>query len=95
MHRRRRLPLVGAGVLSAALLVVAACGLTGGSGTVDGADRHRTGVPSIDKVSFADVAADVGLEFRHGAFQWQTGGDPAAMMGGGVCWLDYDGNGWL
>ncbi|MDH3681412.1 MAG: CRTAC1 family protein, partial [Acidimicrobiia bacterium] len=47
------------------------------------------------KVSFADVAADVGLEFRHGAFQWQTGGDPAAMMGGGVCWLDYDGNGWL
>ena len=21
-------------------------------------------------------------------------GDPVAMMGGGLCWLDYDGDGW-
>jgi len=42
-----------------------------------------------------DVAADVGLNFRHGAFRWATSPDPAAMMGGGLCWLDYDADGWL
>ena len=43
-----------------------------------------------------DVAGDVGLGFRHGAFRFSAGpGDPEAMMGGGVCWLDYDADGWL
>ena len=37
----------------------------------------------------------VGLDFRHGAFRYQVTTDPVAMMGGGVCWLDYDGDGWL
>ena len=46
-------------------------------------------------VRFADVAAEVGLDFRHGAFQWETGPDPMAMMGGGLCWIDYDRDGWL
>ena len=49
----------------------------------------------MDLVRFEDVAADVGLDFRHGAFQWETGGDPAAMMGGGLCWVDYNRDGWL
>ncbi len=46
-------------------------------------------------VHFADVARHVGLDFRHGAFRFETSPDPVAMMGGGVCWLDYDGDGWL
>ncbi len=44
---------------------------------------------------FADVAADVGLNFRHGAFADGLANDPAAAMGGGLCWLDYDRDGWL
>ncbi len=44
---------------------------------------------------FVDVASDVGIGFRHGAFRWDVTPDPAAMMGGGVCWLDYDDDGWL
>jgi len=43
---------------------------------------------------FTDVAQDVGLEFQHDAFRWGISGDPIAMMGGGVCWLDYDNDGW-
>ncbi|HSC90622.1 MAG TPA: FG-GAP-like repeat-containing protein [Gaiellaceae bacterium] len=42
-----------------------------------------------------DVAAASGLRFRHGAFRFETSNDPIAMMGGGLCWLDYDDDGWL
>ena len=44
---------------------------------------------------FVDVAADVGLDFEHGAFNWDLSADPFAMMSGGVCWLDADNDGWL
>jgi hypothetical protein len=44
---------------------------------------------------FTEVAEAVGLHFRHGAFRWEVSPDPVAMLGGGVCWLDYDGDGWL
>jgi ASPIC and UnbV/FG-GAP-like repeat len=42
-----------------------------------------------------DVAAEVGLDFRHGAFRSGPSPDAPAMMGGGLCWLDYDDDGWL
>jgi Na+-translocating ferredoxin:NAD+ oxidoreductase RnfD subunit len=42
-----------------------------------------------------NVATSVGLDFRHGAFRYGVTNDPAAMMGGGLCWLDYDNDGWL
>ncbi len=43
-----------------------------------------------------DVAGDVGLRFRHGAFRFTTSpADPVAMMGGGLCWLDADADGWM
>ncbi len=45
--------------------------------------------------SFVDVAEQVGLDFRHGAFRFGMSLDTTAMMGGGLCWLDYDGDGWL
>jgi hypothetical protein len=44
---------------------------------------------------FVNVADQVGLNFQHGAFRWELSGDPVAMMGGGLCWLDYDRDGWL
>jgi hypothetical protein len=42
---------------------------------------------------FTDVAAEVGIDFQHGAFATEVVDDPAAMMSGGVCWLDADGDG--
>ena len=59
----------------------------------------RTAAVPAARASFAltDVAADVGLGFRHDAFRFGMGGseDETAMMGGGLCWLDYDGDGRL
>jgi hypothetical protein len=46
-------------------------------------------------VRLQDVASQVGLDFRHGAFRYGVTPDTHAMMGGGLCWLDYDGDGWL
>ncbi|HSC72889.1 MAG TPA: FG-GAP-like repeat-containing protein [Gaiellaceae bacterium] len=46
-------------------------------------------------VRLQDVAPQVGLDFRHGAFRFGVSNDVTAMMGGGVCWLDYDNDGWL
>ena len=46
-------------------------------------------------VRLQDVASQVGLDFRQGAFRFGVSSDPTDMMGGGVCWLDYDNDGWL
>jgi hypothetical protein len=46
-------------------------------------------------VKLTDVAEQVGLDFRQGAFRFGVTPDPPAYMGGGVCWLDYDNDGWL
>jgi hypothetical protein len=35
------------------------------------------------------------LDFQQGAFHWEVSPDPGAMLGGGICWLDYDEDGWL
>jgi len=42
-----------------------------------------------------DVAGAAGLDFRQAAFRFELTNEPAAMMGGGLCWLDYDDDGWL
>ena len=49
----------------------------------------------VRPVSFTEVAADVGLDFQHAAFHWDVSADLHSMMGGGLCWIDYDGDGWL
>ncbi|MGZ8688043.1 MAG: FG-GAP-like repeat-containing protein, partial [Gaiellaceae bacterium] len=49
----------------------------------------------IGAVRLRDVAAGVGIDFRHGAFRYQVTTDQVPMMGAGVCWLDYDGDGRL
>ena len=46
-------------------------------------------------VRLTDVAKRVGLDFRQGAFRHGVSSDTPAMMGGGVCWLDYDDDGWV
>ncbi|MEM8863208.1 MAG: CRTAC1 family protein, partial [Chloroflexota bacterium] len=47
-------------------------------------------------LQFVDVAPEVGLDFTHGAFvTGEISADPIAMMGGGLCWLDFDLDGWL
>ncbi len=66
-----------------AVALLAAC-------SSDGAATREPGA-----LGFTDVAADVGIDFVHGAFHWDTSPDPAAMMGGGLCWIDYNGDGWL
>ena len=50
---------------------------------------------ALGGVRLEDVAPEVGLDFRHSAFHFRVSRDPVAMMGGGVCWLDYDADGWL
>ena len=50
--------------------------------------------PALSGTHFTNVAASVGLNFQHGAFRWGLSGDPEAMMGSGLCWLDYDNDGW-
>jgi hypothetical protein len=45
--------------------------------------------------TFVNVAQQVGLHFRQGAFRYGMSLDSTAMMGGGLCWLDFDSDGWL
>src|SRR3954451_1185526 len=42
-----------------------------------------------------NVAPQVGLDFRQGAFRFGVSPDPAAMTGGGLCMLDYNNDGWF
>ena len=37
-----------------------------------------------------DVASTVGLDFTQGSFRYGISNESKAMMGGGVCWLDYN-----
>lgn len=79
------------------IALAAALGACGGGAppVADGSDVDRPTTPAMSTVRLDDVAAEVGLDFRHGAFRFGTDPDPAAMMGGGLCWIDYDRDGWL
>ena len=46
-------------------------------------------------VKLRTVAHQVGLDFRQGAFRFGMSLDTQAMMGGGLCWLDFDNDSWL
>ncbi len=51
---------------------------------------------AMTDVRVTDVASRAGLTFRQGAFRYGVArDDEVAMMGGGLCWLDYDRDGWL
>jgi len=72
-------------------LLVAACSSDSEDETTGGGVQ----IPPPHQLEFTNVAHEVGLDFRHGAFRWGASPDPAAMMGGGLCWLDFDNDGWL
>jgi hypothetical protein len=82
-HVVRRFELVQAG---SRYLVTGVRGSTGGRPTVAAVAAPFT---------LTDVAQSIGLDVRQGAFRFGVTGDQSAMMGGGLCWLDYDGDGWL
>jgi hypothetical protein len=71
--------------------------LVGGctSETTERTAEDRTGTSPPSRLELTDVAREVGLDFRHGAFRWEVSADPVAMLGAGVCWLDYDNDGWM
>ncbi|MEX0983784.1 MAG: CRTAC1 family protein [Actinomycetota bacterium] len=73
----------------AGTLLALACTATPATGPL-GAAR----VPG-EPLGFRDVATDVGLDFRQGAYRWDLSPDVGAMLGGGVCWLDFDDDGWM
>ena len=83
---------VAAAALAATIAI--ACGSDGAS-PPPGADLARSGTADMSSVVFDDVAADIGLDFRHSAFRWGLSADLPAMMGGGLCWIDVDRDGWL
>ena len=82
--------------MAAATALAAACAVPVGcsAGSEEESTGARTG-PSTHRVEFVDVASRVGLDVRHGAFLREPSPDPVAMMGGGLCWLDADGDGRL
>jgi Na+-translocating ferredoxin:NAD+ oxidoreductase RnfD subunit len=45
-------------------------------------------------IKLTNVAPAAGLDFRQDSFRYGISNDYTAMMGGGVCWLDYNGDGW-
>jgi Na+-translocating ferredoxin:NAD+ oxidoreductase RnfD subunit len=51
--------------------------------------------PALPGFSLVNVASQVGLNFSQGAFRYGVTNEPQAMMGGGLCWLDYNNDGWL
>ena len=84
MRNRLRRSIVVLGLLAAAC-------------TTDGAGSGPSG-PAREPgqaLGFTDVAAEVGLDFQQSAFHWDVTPDVGVMLGGGVCWLDYDGDGWM
>ena len=56
---------------------------------------QRAAAAAFGSVRLTDVAQGVGLDFRHGAFRFGMDDDTPAMMGGGLCWLDVENDGWL
>ena len=51
--------------------------------------------PPLKGFRLANVAPAAGIDFKQDSFRFGVTNDPTAMMGGGVCWLDYNNDGWL
>src|SRR5436309_153949 len=61
----------------------------------ESAALRRAAAAGFAGVRLTDVAKQVGVDFRQDAFRFGVTTDTPAMMGGGLCWLDYDNDGWL
>ncbi len=53
------------------------------------------GIGAFKRLKLVNVAPQLGLDFRQGAFRYSWSYDQQAMMGGGVCWIDDNNDGWL
>jgi hypothetical protein len=52
--------------------------------------------PAVKGFQLKDVAAQAGIGFEQASFRYGVvPSDEPAMMGGGVCWLDYNNDGWM
>jgi Na+-translocating ferredoxin:NAD+ oxidoreductase RnfD subunit len=51
--------------------------------------------PALPGFGLVNVAREAGLDFRQASFRYGMTSDPTAMMGAGICWLDFDNDGWL
>jgi hypothetical protein len=51
--------------------------------------------PVVKGYRLKNIASAVGLDFRQSSFRFGMSNDYKAMMGGGVCWIDYNDDGWL
>jgi len=91
-HSRIAIGVTALALVAAAFGIVVLKGGDGGAVAEPGPDR---GAPNQELIRLRDVAAERGLRFRHGAFRFGPSADPPAMIGGGLCWLDYDEDGWL
>lgn len=89
--RRIALPVVA--TLSLPVVLALAFGQSAGPAAAD----HSAHETIDERVGFhlVDVAVSVGLDVESSAFHWDVTMDPVAMMGGGVCWIDVDRDGWL
>ena len=69
--------------------------LVRGAGVAEAPAAPTTRSEALGGVELRDVAAQVGLDFKQSAFRFGVHNEPEAMMGAGLCWIDYDADGWL
>jgi ASPIC and UnbV/FG-GAP-like repeat len=86
---------VASDVVSRGLILLAAAATLVAFVSACGTQPSREPAAGPGRLEFVDVAGEAGLRFRHGAFRWDESADAPAMTGGGLCWLDYDDDGWL
>jgi Na+-translocating ferredoxin:NAD+ oxidoreductase RnfD subunit len=49
---------------------------------------------ALHGTTLENLAPSLGLDFQQGSFRSGVTNESKAMMGGGLCWLDYNGDGW-
>ena len=59
------------------------------------ATKRSKGSAAFAQVQLTDVAKATGLAFQQGSFRFGMSDDAPAMMGAGLCWLDYNNDGWM
>src|SRR5512133_688269 len=83
------------------LVLLVASGLTGlAMAAVPGRPAtarvaSHASTPGFEGIRLKNVASQVGLAFRQGAFRFGVSPDPPAETGGGLCALDYNNDGWV
>ena len=88
--RLTRRVLLLASVSGLLALTLTAAGLPSSGGATDSASGS-----GFAGMRLRNVAKQAGLDFRQGAFRFGVSRDPTAMTGGGLCALDYNGDGWV